>query len=91
MKKSDAINIIAGELNITLSRAKKVYEAIIRRIIEQLSKGNRVTLSGFGTFEIVTRRAKLGRNPRSGERLLIPQHLAVRFRMGKNLVRSMES
>ena len=91
MRKSDALNVISNALEITRSQAERVYDSIIDNMVQQLGKANRVTLSGFGTFEVVTRRPKLGRNPRTGERLMIDQHLAVRFRMGKTLQRLMQS
>jgi DNA-binding protein HU-beta len=91
MRKNDAINVIASELGISRARAEEVYETVIGQMITQLAKGNRVTLSGFGTFEVVTRRPKLGRNPRTGDRLMIPQHQAVKFRMGKTLLRGLAS
>jgi DNA-binding protein HU-beta len=89
MRKHDAIGVIARELGVPRLRAEEIYGKIIDQMITQLGKGNRVTLSGFGTFEIVTRRPKLGRNPRTGDRLMIPQHLAVKFRMGKTLQRGL--
>ncbi len=91
MRKDDAIKTIASELRIPRSKGEEIYNRIIGLMMEQLGKGNRVTLSGFGTFEVVTRRPKLGRNPRTGERLLIPQHQAVRFRVGKTLQRLLGS
>ena len=91
MRKSDALNVISNALEITRSQAERVYDSIIGNMVQQLGKANRVTLSGFGTFEVVTRRPKLGRNPRTGGRLMIDQHLAVRFRMGKTLQRLMLS
>ena len=91
MRKSDAIDVIAAEMGTSRSRAEEIYKRIISLMIAQLGKGNRVTLSGFGTFEVVTRRPKLGRNPRTGDRLMIPQHLAVKFRMGKTLQRGLAS
>ncbi|HUX08057.1 MAG TPA: HU family DNA-binding protein [Acidobacteriota bacterium] len=89
MRKSDAIDVIAAELDTSRSRAEEIYKRIVNLMITHLGKGNRVTLSGFGTFEVVTRRPKLGRNPRTGDRLMIPQHLAVKFRMGKTLQRGL--
>jgi DNA-binding protein HU-beta len=90
MRKKDGLDVIADELQVSRARAEEIYTSIIQNMLTQLGKGNRVTLSGFGTFEVVTRKPKLGRNPRTGERLMIPQHLSVRFRMGKSLLRAMK-
>ena len=90
MKKKDLILRIADDLDVTQKRAEEIYEAIFSEIINNLSKGSDIKLSGFGSLQIINRKTKLGRNPRTGERLEIPQHPSVKFRMGKNLTKKLQ-
>lgn len=91
IKKDNIIKGIAAELNKSLSEAEGIYGTIVSEMISQLGKGNTVKLSGFGTFQVVSRQPKLGRNPRTGARLHIPQHKSVKFKMGKHLLRGLNS
>lgn len=91
IKKENIIRGIADELDKTLSDAEGIYSTIVGEVISQLGKGNTVKLSGFGTFEVVSRQPKLGRNPRTGDRLYIPQHKSVKFKMGKHLFSGLNS
>ncbi len=88
MRKKDAVSDISEKLSVNLSRAEEIYNFIISQLIEQLGKGNRVTLSSFGSFQVVMRHSKLGVNPRNGEKLQIPQHLSVKFKMSRKLGQS---
>jgi nucleoid DNA-binding protein len=88
-KKKDVIQRIASDLDLSLNDAEQVYRTIIDELLQQLSKGKTVKLSGFGSFQVVSRQPKLGRNPRTGRRLQIPQHTSVKFKMGKNLIRTL--
>ena len=86
VKKRHIIRRIASELNVSLTEADKIYNVIIDEMLEQLGKRRAVKLSGFGSFQVVNREPKLGRNPRTGERLHIPRHASVKFKMGKHLM-----
>lgn len=90
-KKKDVIQRIAADLDLSLSDAEQVYRTIIDEMLLQLGKGKTVKLSGFGSFQVVARQPKLGRNPRTGSRLQIPQHMSVKFKMGKNLIRTLNN
>lgn len=91
VKKEKIIREIAAELNKSLSDAEGIYSTIVSEMITQLGKGNTVKLSGFGTFQVVNRQPKLGRNPRTGDRLFIPNHKSIKFKMGKNLLSGLNS
>jgi DNA-binding protein HU-beta len=85
MRKSDLIREIACELGISLNRAKTIYSTIMSEMMAGLRKGKRMTLSGFGSFRVVRCRQRAGRNPRTGENLRVPEHNAVKFKVGKRL------
>ena len=86
VKKRHIIRRIASELSVPLAEADKIYTVIVDEMLEQLGKRKAVKLSGFGSFQVVHRQPKLGRNPRTGERLHIPKHASVKFKMGKHLI-----
>jgi DNA-binding protein HU-beta len=89
LRKKDLVQRISAELEMSLADAEEIYDAIIVEMLRQLGEGDTVKLSGFGSFQIVSREPKLGRNPRTGERLKIPRHTSVKFKMGKSLLRVM--
>jgi DNA-binding protein HU-beta len=55
-----------------------------------MEEGERVTLVGFGSFSVIDRAPRLGRNPKTGEEVPIPSRRAVRFRPGKDLIRKIQ-
>ena len=89
IKKKDIVHKLATELDVALGEAENIYNVVIDEIIGKLGEGTNVKLSGFGSFQVVTRQPKLGRNPRTGDRLQIPKHTSVKFKMGKNLINAM--
>ncbi|MBQ7706650.1 MAG: HU family DNA-binding protein [Lachnospiraceae bacterium] len=82
-----------AELNDAVAKAsglsKKETEAALKGFIEvigkSLKKGDKVSLVGFGTFEVSKRAARKGKNPQTGESIKIPASKAVKFKPGKNL------
>lgn len=67
------------------AQAEEAYEAILGAIVEELGGGGTVALRNFGTFSVVARKARKGRNPRTGEAIDIPASKAVKFKPGKEL------
>ena len=86
MTKSELIARIA-QLNPHLyqSDAEKIVSAIFNEISASLAKGNRVELRGFGVFSIRTRKARAGRNPRTGEKVSVAAKNVPFFKAGKKL------
>lgn len=68
---------------LSKAASQRALECIINEIVEQVSKGNEVHLSGFGTFKPVKRASRNGRNPRTGEVLHIPEKTVPVFKAGK--------
>lgn len=85
MNKADMIEHIAQYAEISKSAAERAVDAMIGGIKTGLRKGESVTLVGFGSFYVAERKARAGRNPRTGEKLNIVASRIPRFRAGKAL------
>ena len=85
MNKSELINHIADEHSITKIEAEKVIDRFTSSIISALSKGNEISLMGFGNFSISKVAARAGRNPRTGETIQIAAYNQPRFKVGQKL------
>ncbi len=79
------INVVAAEAEITKKAAAKAVDAMFKAITDEVAAGNKVTITGFGSFEPKTREARAGRNPQTGEAITIPAHNVVTFKAGKGL------
>jgi len=85
MNKSELIQAVAESADIPKATTAKVVDAILEHIKDSLAKGDQVTLIGFGTFTVRERAARVGRNPRTGERLDIKAASVPVFKPGKAL------
>jgi DNA-binding protein HU-beta len=85
MTKAELVEKIASEGGITKPQAEKAVEGFISAVSGALSSGDKVTLVGFGTFSVGERAAREGRNPRTGEKIKIPESKVVKFKAGKTL------
>ncbi|OLP15765.1 DNA-binding protein [Leptolyngbya sp. 'hensonii'] len=83
MNKGELVDEIAAKANVTKKDADAILTAILETIVETVSEGDKVTLVGFGTFEVRTRQARDGRNPRTGEVIKIPETKVPAFSAGK--------
>lgn len=88
--KADLIDAIAEKADIAKGAAGAALEAVLGEIIEALSKGERVSISGFGTFSVGSRAARAGRNPQTGATIQIAASNTVRFKAGKALKDSVQ-
>ncbi len=85
MTKEDLIEKMADSAGISKVAAGKSLTAFIGGVSSALKKGQRVTLVGFGTFSVVRRKARKGRNPRTGKEIMIPAARTPKFSAGKAL------
>ena len=86
MTKQDLVNAAAGATGVTKRTASDVLEAVLGQITKSLKKGESVTVTGFGTFRVSKRQARVGVNPRNpGERIKIPAMKLPAFKAGKAL------
>ena len=85
MTKADLIERIANQVGLSKATAAKTFESITEEIKKSLKKGKKVTLVGFGTFSVSKRKARKGRNPRTGETISIKATKVAKFSAGKAL------
>lgn len=85
LNKQNLVDAIVKEVDIKKVDAEKALKATLGAISKELKKGGTVTLIGFGTFSVLKRKARKGKNPRTGEALKIPARKVPKFKPGKNL------
>jgi DNA-binding protein HU-beta len=85
MTKAELIDKIASGAGISKADASKALDATIDSVRVALKKGQKVTLVGFGTFSVSKRKARKGRNPRTGAEIKIPATKSPKFTAGKTL------
>lgn len=85
MTKSDLINAVAANADLSKKDAEKAVVSLIQAITGALEQGEKVQLVGFGTFEVRDRKARDGRNPLNGEPMHIPATKVPAFKAGKSL------
>jgi DNA-binding protein HU-beta len=85
VNKSELIEHIAQQADISKAAAGRALEAVLGGVRSTLKKGGSVTLVGFGTFAVGTRAARSGRNPRTGDTIKIKKAKVPKFRPGKAL------
>ncbi len=82
MNKAELIEIAAKEADISKAAAGKALDGVINAIVKAVSKGDTVTLVGFGTFKSAKRAARTGKNPQTGASLKIPATTVPKFSAG---------
>ena len=87
MTKADLIVTMANEAKIPKAAAERALNALTVSVTKALKKGDKLTLTGFGTFSVVKRRARTGRNPQTGKEVKIPARKVAKFKAG-NLLKS---
>ncbi len=85
MNKSQLIEKIAEKTDLSKSAAGRVLEAFTDSISESLVAGENVQILGFGSFEVRSRTARVGRNPKTGAEIQIPESKTASFKAGKAL------
>ncbi len=85
MNKADLIDKIAKDARISKTASAKALDSFVEGVTRSLKKGDRVALVGFGTFTVSKRKARVGRNPQTGEQIEIKARKVARFRPGKEL------
>lgn len=83
MNKKELIDSISEKSGLKKVEAEKFLSAFESSVVETLKKGEKVTLVGFGTFTVSERKARKGRNPKTGEPMVIPAKKTPKFVVGK--------
>ena len=86
MVRSELVKMLAAKYpNILYKDIEKITYLIFIEIIEALSRGENIEIRGFGTYKIVNRKARIGRNPKNSEIIQVPAKKAIRWKMSKVL------
>jgi DNA-binding protein HU-beta len=85
MTKSEFVGKLAEKTGLTKADAEKAVNAFLETVSETLKSGDKVTFTGFGSFEVNERAAREGRNPQTGEAMQIKATKAPKFKAGKGL------
>ena len=85
MNKAELVSAIADKTSLSKKDAESAIKAFTEVVAEELKKGEKVQLVGFGTFEVSKRAARVGRNPQTGKEMKIAASKAPKFKAGKAL------
>lgn len=85
LNKKELIDVICEKAGLNKATSAKALNGTLDAIADSLKKGSSVTLIGFGSFSISTRKAKQGRNPQTGTAINIPEKKVAKFKAGKAL------
>ena len=85
MNKSQLVDYIADQVDCTKADAERMVNAFVEAVTETLKKGDKVSLTGFGTFGVTHRKARDARNPRTGDVVHVPAMNTAKFKVGKKL------
>jgi DNA-binding protein HU-beta len=85
MNKAELITEVANLTGMTKSASGDALDAVIKAVETALAKGDKVTLVGFGTWDVLSKNERTGRNPKTGEEIKIPAKKVAKFKPGANL------
>jgi len=89
MTKAELIDSMASKAELPKQKAEEIVNGLFDDIVGALKSGDKVNISGFGTFSVSERKARTGRNPKTGETIQIASSLAAKFKAGKTLKESL--
>lgn len=85
MNRQDLVDMMAAQADISKAAAETALTTFINAITDTLAKGDKVAIVNFGSFETSKRKARVGRNPRTGVEMNIPAATIAKFKAGKKL------
>ena len=85
MTKADLIDSLATRTELSRQKAEEIVNGLFDDIVSALKNGDKVNISGFGTFSVSNRKGRTGRNPKTGESIEIAPSRAAKFKAGKTL------
>ncbi len=85
MTKKDLIDLVSKKANLTTKASREAVQAFTNGVRDSLKRGEKVVITGFGTFSIRKRAARTGRNPKTGDKITIAARKAPGFSPGKTL------
>jgi len=90
MNKAELVEKVAAEVGLTKKDINNVVDAMTSAITDSLARGEKVTLVGFGTFQVQKRKARQGVNPQTGDKISIPAKDVPKFKPGRSLREAVE-
>lgn len=87
MTKNELVEKVSKKVGLTKRASYDAVDTVFSQIREALAKGDKVVITGFGTFKVRTRNTRVGRNPQTGSSIKIPSHRLAGFTAGKTLRR----
>ncbi|MBK6935163.1 MAG: HU family DNA-binding protein [Bacteroidales bacterium] len=90
MNKKELIDAMAKEAQLPKNKTEEALNAFMKVVNDAMNRNERVTLVGFGTFEVANRKARNGVNPRTGEKIIIPAKKVVKFKVGSQLAETVK-
>ncbi len=85
MNKAGLVDMVAAKIAVTKKVAEDAVDTVFESIMKELSQGEEVAVAGFGVFLVKKRSARMGINPRTGEKMHMPETKTPKFRAGKAL------
>lgn len=85
LNKKGLADVLATRLDVTKKNASEIIEVVLEEIKDELAKGNKVDLAGFGRFEVKVRPERSGFNPKTKEKIVIPASKSLSFKVAKAL------
>lgn len=89
MTKADLVDLVAKKASLTNKAAKEALQAVLDAVRDALKRGEKVVVTGFGTFSVRNRAARTGRNPQTGASIQIPARKTPGFTAGKALKKAL--
>ncbi len=90
MTKAELVETVASKVDLPRAVAERAVNTMFDEVTEALRQGDKVNISGFGTFSVSERKARTGRNPKTGESIEIAASRAAKFKAGKTLKDSLK-
>lgn len=83
MTKADIVELISREVDVPKKEIAFIIDSFFEKVKKNLAQGNVMELRGFGTFGFKIRKARIARNPRTNEKVQVPEHVIMHFKPGK--------
>jgi len=90
MNKAELVQEVANQTGLTRRISREAVDGVTSVITDSLTRGEKITLVGFGTFQVMERKAREGVNPQTGKEIQIPAKKVPKFRPGKSLREAVE-
>lgn len=84
MTKADLVDMVAAGTGLTKLETEAVIEGFFTSVIESLRKGKGIEIRGFGTFKVKKKNGRFARNPKSGDKVYVPEHFVPVFKFSKD-------